>query len=144
MKTLVAVLAFVPLFATAAQPASVPWACGGVSAEERRALPAEVPGANLELLFVQGKRGAYTSGTQWRVFDRANEPIAYGTSDGPQCFLRLPEGAVRVEARLGGEVKAAKANIRAGDKRARLAFTFAAEPDEEIEASPEEKAQARQ
>ncbi|HET9652278.1 MAG TPA: hypothetical protein VFP36_08805, partial [Usitatibacter sp.] len=102
-----AVLLFVPALAWGA--GQVPWACGGVSAEERRALPSQVPDANLELLFVSGTRGAYAAGAQWRVLDRANEPIAYGTSDGPQCFMRVPAGPVRVEARLGGETRTAKA-----------------------------------
>lgn len=139
-KTAFAVLLFVPTLAWAA--GSVPWACGGVSADERRVLPTLVPDANLELLFVSGKRGAYTSGAQWRVLDRANEPIAYGTAEGPECFLRLPAGPVRVEARLGNETRTAKANV--GAKHTRLAFTFAAEPGEDIEASPEEKAQAKE
>lgn len=144
MKTIATVLLFVPGLAIAAESAHPNWACGGVTAEERRALPAQVEGANLELLFVAGARGAFTAGTEWRVLDRANEPIAYGTADGPQCYLRVPAGAVRVEARLNGESRSAKTNVRAGDKRARLVFTFPPEPGEKIEASPEEKEQARQ
>jgi hypothetical protein len=127
----------------AARDANVAYACGGVSAEERHALPSQVPDANLELLFVAGKRGAYAAGAEWRVLDRAGEPLAYGVSDGPQCFLRLPPGPVRIEARLKGESRAAAATIRAGARGARLVFTFAAEPGEDIEASEEEKAQGR-
>ncbi|MGE5098159.1 MAG: hypothetical protein ACM3SO_23695 [Betaproteobacteria bacterium] len=139
-KATLAVLAFVPTLAWAAGQA--PWACGGVSAEERRALPSQVPDANLELLFVSGQRGAYAAGAEWRVLDRANEPVAHGTSDGPQCFLRVPPGPVRVEAKIGGETRTAKAT--AGAKRTRLVFTFPAEPGEDIQASPEEKAQAKE
>ena len=127
----------------AAGEAKVPWACGGVSTEERRALPSQVPEANLELLFVAGKRGAYVAGVEWRLLDRANEPLAFGTADGPQCFLRVPPGAVRVEATLNGEKRSARATIGAAARGQRLVFSFAAEPGEDIEASEEEKAQAR-
>jgi hypothetical protein len=144
MKKTLVVLLCVPALAMAADPPRIPWACGGVSADERRALPSQVPDANLELLFVSGARGAYEAGAQWRIFDRRNEPIAHGTSEGPQCFMRVPAGPVRVEARVGDEVRSAKATIRPGDKRARLVFTFPPEPGEDIQASPEEKAQARE
>ena len=123
--------------------APVPWACGGVSSDERRALPAQVPDANLELLFVAGKRGAYTAGAEWRVLDRSNEPVAFGVAGGPECFLRLPPGPVRVQASLNGESRTANATIKAGARGARLVFTFAGDAGEEIEASEEEKAQAR-
>jgi hypothetical protein len=55
--------------------------------------------------------------------------------------MRVPEGPLRVEARLRGEMKSAKAN--AGAKRQRLVFNFAPEADEDVEASPEEKEQGR-
>lgn len=142
MRTTLAVLLFIPAAAWSAGAPSVPYACGGVSAEERRALPSQVPDANLELLFVSGKRGAYAAGAQWRVFDRANEPIAHGDSDGPQCLMRVPAGPVRVEATLGGETRTARGTV--GAKRTRLVFTFAPEPGEDIQASPEEKEQAKQ
>jgi hypothetical protein len=128
---------------TAARDAPVPWACGGVSSDERSALPTQVPDANLQLLFVAGKRGAYTAGTEWRVLDRSNEPIAFGVANGPQCFLRLPPGPVRVEARLKGDTRTASTTIRADARGARLVFTFASDVVEEIEPSEEEKAQAR-
>ncbi len=131
--------------AQAKHDGAVPWACGGVSAEERRALPGVVPDANLELLFVGGKRGAYEAGAEWRIFDRSGEPVAFGTADGPQCFLRAPAGSLRVEARIGSEMHSAKATIKPGAKRSRLVFTFAGEPEEEgVQASEEEKRQARQ
>ena len=144
MKTITAVLLFVPIIAIAAPVPRVPWACGGVTAEERHELPARVHDANLEMLFVAGSRGAYTAGTEWRIVDRDNHPLAYGSADGPQCFVRLPAGAIQVEARLNGETRMAKATIRPGGKAARLVFTFAPEPGEDIDASPEEKAQSRQ
>ena len=144
MKTITAVLLFIPVAAGEAPVPRVPWACGGVTLEERRELPARVPDANLELLFVAGTRGAYTAGAEWRIVNRDNQPLAYGSADGPQCFVRLPAGPVQVEARLKGETKSAKANIRAGGKPSRLVFTFAPEPGEDVEASPEEKAQSRQ
>lgn len=144
MKRILAVLLFVPPLAAAADFPRVPWACGGVTVEERRELPARVPDANLELLFVAGARGAYTAGAEWRIADRNNQTLAYGTADGPQCFVRLPAGPVRVEAMLKGEAKTAKSDIRAGGKARRLVFTFAPEPGEDIEASPEEKAQSRE
>jgi len=127
----------------AAREAPVPWACGGVSSDERRALPSQVPDANLELLFVAGKRGAYTAGTQWRVLDRSNEPVASGVANGPQCLLRLPPGPVRVQASLDGESRTANATIKAGARGARLVFTFAGGAGAEEEPSEEEKAQAR-
>jgi hypothetical protein len=140
MKSALALLLLFPVAAVAADP-SVRSACGGITAEERRALPSQVPDANLELLFVAGKRGAYVAGVEWRVLDRSNEPLAYGRSEGPQCFLRVPDGPLRVEARLRGEMKSAKAN--AGARRQRLVFNFAPEADEDVEASPEEKEQGR-
>jgi len=127
----------------AARDTPVPWACGGVSSDERRALPAQVPDANLELLFVAGKRGAYTAGTQWRVLDHGNEPVASGVANGPQCLLRLPPGPVRVQASLDGESRTANATIKAGARGARLVFTFAGGAGAEEEPSEEEKAQAR-
>ena len=144
MKTIATVLLFVPVIASAAPMPRVPWACGGITAEERHELPARVPDANLELLFVAGTRGAYTAGTEWRIVDRDSHPLAYGTADGPECFVRLPAGPVQVEAKLNDEVRTAKATIRAGAKAARLVFTFSPEPGEQIEASPEEKAQGRE
>lgn len=139
MKSLLAILLFIPAIAGAAAP----FACGGITEEERRALPTLVPDANVELLFVSGKRGAYLAGVQWRVLDRANEPLAYGTAEGPQCLLRLPPGPLRIEARVGNEMKTAKAVAPKSGKRARVVLTFAPEGDEDIEASPEEKEQGR-
>ena len=140
MKRLLALLLLFPMASIAADPA-VRSACGGITAEERRALPSQVPDANLELLFVAGKRGAYVADVEWRVLDRSNEPLAYGRSEGPQCFLRVPDGPLRVEARLRGEMKSAKTN--AGARRQRLVFNFAPEADEDVEASPEGKEQGR-
>lgn len=116
-----AVMPFIPAIARAAAP----FACGG------------------RLLFVSGKRGAYLAGVQWRVLDRSNEPLAYGTAEGPQCRLRLPPGPLHIEARVGNETKTAKAVAPKAGKPARVVLTFAPEAGEDIEASPEEKQQGR-
>ena len=123
----------------------VAWICGGVGAEERDVLANLGKRANLEVLFVTAKRGAYLSDAELALFaDRAAGPLLTVTAEGPTCLIELPPGTYRLEARYEGASRTAKATVAAGGRRARVVFTFPDEPWDGIRATEEEKRQARE
>jgi hypothetical protein len=125
--------------------AGVAWICGGIGAEEREALAHLGKRANLEVLFVTAKRGAYLAGAELSLFaDRGAGPLLNVKAEGPTCLVELPAGAYRLEARYEGASRSAKATIAANGRRARVVFTFPDEPWDGIRATEEEKRQARQ
>jgi hypothetical protein len=116
------------------------WACGGAGAEERAALAALRPQANLELLFVTAKRGGYLADVAVTVH-AAGKPVLQVTAEGPMCELAAPAGKYRIEAVYGGVKRSQE--VTAGAKIARVVFGFPEEPWDGIKASPEEKQQTR-
>ncbi len=133
MKTLIAIvaLAALPLWA-AAQPIGmresdgVRWVCGGVGEEERESLAAFRPEANLSLLFVAGKRGAYLADVAVSLYAAGSKtPRLEFRADGPMCLLRAAPGRYRIEASLNGVKRAADAEVTRGAKQpARAVFVF--------------------
>ena len=144
---LAAALAF-PAIAAAALPdyhrqGGVGWVCAGVGSDERRTMEALRARADVEILFVSAKRGAYLAGVQWTLRGPDGVAVLRATADGPFCFVDAPPGRYKVEARLGEVTRTAQASIgRAHGKAARVVVAFPDEPWDGIEASPEEKAQA--
>jgi len=123
---------------------SVAYACGGVGAEERRAMRTLEAHANLELLFVTAKRGGYLAGAQVVIRNADGKQLEL-TADGPVCLLLLPAGTYEVTAMLGAVVRSAKVAVSAPTgKPRRLALAFPGEAWDGIWASPEEKRQARE
>lgn len=123
---------------------AVGYFCGGVGADERRAMKVLEPAADLELLFVTAKRGGYLADAAVTVSDGKATRLA-AVADGPICLLRLPAGSYRITADLGGATRTAQVLVgaRSGKPR-RIAFTFPGEPWDGIWASPEEKQQAKE
>ena len=116
------------------------WACGGAGAEERAALAALRPQANLELLFVTAKRGGYLADVAVSVYAEG-KPVLQVTAEGPMCELAAPAARYRIEAVYGGVKRSQE--VTAGAKIARVVFGFPEEPWDGIKASDEEKQQSR-
>lgn len=127
------------------EEAGMRWACGGVGAEERAALAALRPQANLELLFVTAKRGGYLADAEVTVAPRKASSAALRLrAEGPICLLAAPAGEYQVTAELAGAKRTLPVAAGApGKAPARLVFTFPPEPWDGIWADPEEKRQAR-
>lgn len=116
------------------------WACGGAGAEERAALAALRPQANLELLFVTAKRGGYLADVAVSVY-AGDKPVLQLTAEGPMCELSAPAGSYRIESVYGGAKRSQQVSVGAG--LSRVVFAFPGEPWDGIKASDEEKQQAR-
>ncbi len=119
------------------------WACGGVGADERRALDALRPQSNVELLFVSAERGGYLADASFKVSAGARTLFA-SENEGPICLLALPAGAYRIEARRGEVVRTQSLQVGAKAGPRRVVFSFPGEPWDGISASEEEKRQARE
>ena len=128
--------------ATLATAQSVMSLCGGIGADERRMMEEARKDAKLELLFVTAKRGGYVAGAKVTI-TRDGKPVTSFDADGPMCAVNLPAGNYRVEARIGESSSAKNVKIPATGHAPRAVFTFPDEPSDGIEASEEEKAQAR-
>lgn len=120
------------------------WICGGVGADERRALDALRPQANLEVVFASDKRGGYIAGAELAVLRGPGAtPVLRITSEGPVCLLHAPPGPYTLRARIGSAERSRV--VRVPEKGiARAVLSFPEEPWDGIRASEEEKAQARQ
>lgn len=117
--------------------------CGGVGSDERRMLEDARKDSKLELLFVTAKRGGWVAGASVAI-TRDGKPLSTFESDGPICLLDLPAGSYRIEARIGESVSARTVKVPAQGRGPRVVFTFPDEPSDGIEASEEEKRQARE
>ena len=121
------------------------YVCGGVGAEERRAMQALEATANLKLLFVTLRRGGYLADTAVEITDSGGAKRLRTTADGPICLLQLPAGRYRVSATFAGVTRTASVALRGQPGRPQqVALQFPAEPWDGIWASSEEKQQARE
>ena len=136
------VLSASPAFA-APSAGDVRWTCGGIGSDERRVLDELRKDAKLELLFVTAKRGGYVAGARVTV-SRGSTSLASFEADGPICLLDLPAGDYRIEARIGEAASSRTVKVPANGRAGRAIFTFPDEPSDGIEASEEEKRQARE
>ena len=126
-----------------ARAGDVRYTCGGIGSDERRMMEAARGDARLELMFVTAKRGGYVAGAQVNVF-QSNERLASFESEGPICLLDLPAGSYRIEAKLGDAVSSQVVKVPASGRAPRAVFRFPDSPWNGIEASEEEKRQARE
>ena len=123
---------------------AVRYFCGGVGADERKAMLALEPQANLKLLFVTMKRGGYLAGAAVTISDGKATRFS-ALADGPICLLELPAGSYRVTADVGGVTRSAQVAVNAQPgKPHQVAFSFPGEVWDGIWASDEEKQQARE
>lgn len=116
------------------------WACGGAGVEERAALAALRPQANLELVFVTAKRGGYLADVAVTVY-AGEKALLRVNAEGPMCELAAPAANYRIEAVYGGVKRSQE--VSAGAKMARVVFRFPDEPWDGIRATDEEKRQGR-
>jgi hypothetical protein len=123
---------------------AVSWVCGGVGSDERRAIESMRREASIEVLFVEGKRGAYVSDAKLRLRAEGGEPLLDVTADGPVCLIDAPAGRYELAATYGGATRTARASVARDGAPRRVVFAFPEEPWDGIRASPEEKAQAAQ
>jgi hypothetical protein len=122
----------------------VAWHCGGVGADERRAMKALEPQSNVRLLFVTARRGGYLAGADVRIDDGKATRFS-ASADGPICLLRLRPGKYRITAEIGDARRTAQLSVGAQAGRPhQVAFAFPGEPWDGIWASDEEKRQARE
>ena len=118
------------------------WVCGGAGVEERAALAALRPQANLELLFVTARRGGYLADVEVAIFPGdKNSPVVQITAGGPICMISVPKGNYRIDATYAGVSRSLR--VAADTRQARVVFAFPEEPWDGIKASDEEKQQAR-
>jgi hypothetical protein len=129
----------------AAQPPStdVRWTCGGIGSDERQMLEDLRRDAKLEMLFVTAKRGGYVAGARVSVH-RGDTTVASFEADGPICLVDLPAGTYRIEARIGEANATSVVTISPKGGTSRAVFRFPDEKSDPIEASEEEKRQARE
>ncbi len=127
----VAALAALPLSAGAQQftmqeSGGMRWACGGVGEEERDGLAALQSQANLSVMSVAGKRGAYLADVQLALYDaKSKSPRLEIKTDGPICLIHAAPGRYRIEASFDGAKRSAEATIAANGKRpARVVLVF--------------------
>jgi len=150
MKTLIATACALASLAAAAQElamkrdGAVSWTCGGVGADERRAIEALKPQARIEVLFVTAKRGGYVSDARLAMYDARGGRVLDVAADGPVCLIDAPAGRYRLEATYSGVTRKARSTIGNAGAPRRIVFAFPEEPWDGIRASPEEKAQAAQ
>lgn len=146
-RTLAAVLLALSPAAFAAPQAQsngdAAWTCGGVGADERRALQSQRPQSNVELLFVTAKRGGYLADASFTV-TRGGQKVASAESEGPMCLLSLPAGDYRIEARRGDVVRTQAVKAGAKGSARRVVFAFPDEAWDGIQPTAEEKRQARE
>lgn len=150
MKALIA-MAFAVAFLCASaeelamkRDGAVSWTCGGVGADERRAIEALKPQARIEVLFVTAKRGGYLSDARLAIYDARGERVLDVAADGPVCLVDAPAGSYRLEATYAGLTRKASSTTGEAGAPRRIVFAFPEEPWDGIRASPEEKAQAAQ
>jgi len=122
------------------------WVCGGVGVEERQALAALEPQANLKLLLVTEKRGGYLADVGVSLYDAgAQAPRLSVVADGPMCLIHAPAGRYRIEGSSGTVKRSATANVPKESKHpVRVVLSFPGEPWDGVWASDEEKRGARE
>jgi hypothetical protein len=125
---------------------SLRWRCGGIGADERRALAAASAGASLQVLIVSEKRGSYLTGARLEVYGAGKTAALLSVeSAGPLCYVEAPAGEYRVTARLEGVARETRVRVGGpGHAHARAVLAFPEEPWDGIRASEEEKRQARE
>jgi hypothetical protein len=128
------------------ETAGVLWFCGGVGADERRAMAGLEAQSNLKLLFVSAKRGGYLADADLAIYAGNGKTALFTTrADGPVCLLHLAPGRYRIEASMGQAKRITRTSLAAGAKNAQqLVFSFPEEPWDGIRADPEEKRQAKE
>jgi hypothetical protein len=119
------------------------YTCGGIGADERRALESLRGDARLEIVLATAKRGAYLSDVAVAI-QAGGAPAVRFVASGPICLVDAPPGSYRIEARQGEVVRAQNVKIGGGRTHARIVMTFPDEPWDGILASEEEKRQARE
>ena len=121
--------------------------CGGIGADERRAMTQDVPDANLRLEMFIAPGGDYVADVDLRV-----QPLGGGANGfsmvagGPICALRLAPGRYRIEATYAGVTRSATATVPAAARSpARIEIGFPRPASDRYDAvpTPEEKQQAR-
>ncbi len=132
-----------------AAPVTGSFACGGIGADQRRALAERSEGANLALELFVASRGDFVAGADVLLvpLGAGDAGTLHVAADGPICYGRVPPGRYRIEASLNGTTRTAQATVPAGARapvRVAIAFPESAAPgDLDIRPSPEEKQEAR-
>jgi len=151
----IAPLVAVPLVLAAALPAlaataSGTFTCGGIGADQRRALAERSEGANLALEFFVAHHGDFVGGAEVSLVPlgaAGGSGALHVAADGPICYGRVPPGRYRIEASLNGSTRTARATVPVGASapvRVAIAFPEAAvRGDLDVRPTPEEKQEAR-
>jgi hypothetical protein len=134
----------------AANAASGDWdlrlVCGGIGSDEREAMEAKAPSANLSLEMFIAPGGEYVADVDVTLQPLGGEraPLAVHT-EGPICLLHVPPGRYRIEATFSGVTRSAQTTVPAGATRpvrVALAFPKSVGDRQTDAASPEERQQA--
>ena len=122
------------------EQAGIRYACGGVGDEEREALLAFRPQANMELLLVTEKRGGYLAGVPLTISRAGGAPLVQIADAGPICLVTAPPGAYRVEATYEGVTRSRTVNVASASGKAKPAvLAFPDDSFDGISATEDEK-----
>jgi hypothetical protein len=97
----------------AATPAGVPFASGGVGADEMQRLKAREKEFNLKLVFTLVE-GNYLSDVAVVVKDAAGKPVLTAQAPGPILLAKLARGSYTVDATYEG--RTLTRNLKVGDR----------------------------
>ncbi len=116
-----ALLGTLAVLATGAQAAdSVPHLCGGVGFDGRAAMRRHEHAYNLGIwLTTTGKRPRFLAYMPITI-SRDGATVAKFTSDGPLCYVKLPDGVYTVSSKRGDETRSIK--VHTGQMNAYLRF----------------------
>jgi len=121
--------------------------CGGVGADERRAMAQEGRNASLQMQFHVAGRAAFIADVDVTVTPSKGGGEAISTrADGPICYANLAPGRYDIQATFNGVTRTAHANVTANGRPVTLSMGFppAGGPDDlDTQPSAEERAEAR-
>lgn len=120
----------------------VPFVSGGIGADERAEMTAALPDYNLKIATAAKKSGAYLANVAAQVRDSKGNVVVDSVLEGPWFLTRLPAGTYEVRLTFRDQTQIKKIAVPTQGKRTE--FFYWETPDiEELQASPEEREQAR-
>lgn len=96
-------------------PEGLPYAMGGVTYGELRALHGERQKYSLWLVTAVARSGAYLADVKTVIRGADGRVVFDGVLDGPWLFIDLPRGRYAIEATFEGEMQRRMTTIHAGD-----------------------------
>jgi hypothetical protein len=99
--------------ASAEEPATIPFATGGVGLNAQEELIARQGEFLLKLVFAEKGTGSYLANVGVTIADHSGQTVLDATSDGPWFYAKLPAGVYRVTAAFDGVAQTVQVGIPA-------------------------------